>query len=124
MSGFARIPRRTTSSLIRDLRWSGAEKVIARQVFERALRSELEDTKQEVEKRVAMIAHAEEMWDVEEYMTRRRREINYRYDFRYSVLPEVFGELLRAGRVGEEDLRGLDEEKLKFIRAYAKRRAS
>lgn len=114
--------RRHTSSVIRDLDWTPAEKAIARKLFEGALRAELEETRREVEKRLAKIKQAEDMWRVEEYMSLRRREIDFRYDFRYSVLPEVFGELLRAGRFREEDFLGLGEDKLRIILDYAERR--
>jgi len=38
------------------------------------------------------------------------------FDFRYSVLPVVFGNLIREGRLTEEELLGLAEEKLSYIR--------
>lgn len=120
MSPFVPSRRRKTSPNIRELRWTNAEKVIARRVFEQALRAELADTKREVEKRLAKIKEAEDLWSLEDYIMRRRQEIDFRYDFRYSVLPEVFGELLRAGRIREQDLRGLGEDKLMFVRDCAK----
>jgi hypothetical protein len=57
---------------------------------------------------------------LEYYLTRRRQEIDRQYDYRYSVLPEVFGILIRKGRIREEDLHGLGADKLHYIQAYAK----
>jgi hypothetical protein len=45
-----------------------------------------------------------------------RREIDRRYDYRYSVLPLVFAHLLRDGRLTEDDLHGLGQGKLDLIR--------
>jgi hypothetical protein len=38
----------------------------------------------------------------------------------YSVLTDVFGRLIREGRLSEDELRGLGEDKLESIRSYAK----
>jgi hypothetical protein len=52
-------------------------------------------------------------------LTQRRQEIDAKYDFRYSVLPLVFANLLREGRISEDDLRGLGEDKLEVTRVTA-----
>ena len=56
---------------------------------------------------------------MEHYLTERRKEIDRKYDYRYSQLTHVFGRLLYEGRVSEEELRGLGEDKLKSIRSLA-----
>jgi hypothetical protein len=56
------------------------------------------------------------LWDLENWLTERRQEIDKRYDYRYSVLPLVFAQLLRDGRLTEDDLHGLEQEKLDVIR--------
>ena len=42
-----------------------------------------------------------------------------KYDFRYSVLPLVFANLLRDGRISEGELHGLGEDKLEVTRLAA-----
>jgi hypothetical protein len=54
-------------------------------------------------------AQSSELWDLEEHLTRRRKEINYKYDSRGSRLSHVLGKLLYEGRLEEEQLRGLTE---------------
>jgi Photoprotection regulator fluorescence recovery protein len=61
-----------------------------------------------------------DVWELEHYLTERRKEIDGKYDYRYSQLTEVFGRLLYEGRVREEELSGLREDKLKPIRSLAK----
>jgi hypothetical protein len=61
-----------------------------------------------------------DLWDLEHYLTQRRKEINRKYDYRYSQLRHVFGGLLHEGRLREEELRGLREDKLNSIRSFAK----
>ena len=66
------------------------------------------------------IKQSSDLWDLEHHLTQRRKEIDRKYDYRYSHLTHVFGKLLQERRLGEEELRGLREDKLKSIRSYAK----
>jgi hypothetical protein len=101
---------------MRNWKWSHTEKTIARQAFERALGQELQAVIDEVKKRAARIEQPSDRWKLERYLTQKRQEIDRKYDYRYSVLPIVFTTLLREGRITEEDLRDLRQEKLDFIR--------
>jgi hypothetical protein len=102
-----------------DLKWSHAEKVIARQAFDLALRNELQTTIREAKDRAAKISDPAELWELEDWLSERRQDINRRYDYRYSVLPIVLAHLLREGRLREDDLKGLHPEKLEMINRSA-----
>jgi hypothetical protein len=106
-------------SAMRDLKWSPAEKTIARKAFDLALRREIDAVIREAKDRAASIEHPSELWDLERWLTQRRKEIDGKFDFRYSVLPVVFGNLLREGRLTEQDLQGLEQDKLGFIRRFS-----
>jgi hypothetical protein len=56
---------------------------------------------------------------LEHYLTQRRKEIDRKYDYRYSQLTQVFGRLLYEKRLREGELLGLREDKLKRIRSLA-----
>jgi Photoprotection regulator fluorescence recovery protein len=105
---------------MRDLKWAPAEKAVARKAFRRALQRELAAVVRKTKDRVAKIDGPSELWDLESYLTNRRKDIDRRYDFRYSVLPLVFGNLIREGRLAESDLHGLGDDKLDWIRRHAK----
>jgi hypothetical protein len=105
---------------MRDLKWSQAEKIIARKAFDHALRRELEEIFQKTKQMAAKIEQPSDLWKLESFLTKRRNEIDCKYDYRYSVLPIVFGVLVREGRIDEEELHGLTEEKLGYIRRAAK----
>jgi hypothetical protein len=49
----------------------------------------------------------------------RRKQIDQKYDYRYSVLLMVFGCLLREGSIDENDLAGLSQDKLEMIHGIA-----
>jgi hypothetical protein len=46
-----------------------------------------------------------------QYLTQRRQEIDRIYDYHYSILPLAFAKLLSDGRLVEDELRGLGEDK-------------
>ena len=99
--------------------WSRAEKAIARKAFDAALGQELHEVIREAKRMANQIQKSSDLWDLEHYLTQRRKEIDRKYDFRGSRLIDVLGRLLYENRLGEEDLRGLREEKMKLIRAFA-----
>ena len=101
---------------MRELKWSPAEKTVARRAFDLALGKELEALILEAKDRAARIGGPPELWDLEGWLTERRREIDRRYDYRYSILSLVFAYLIRDGRLTEDHLRGLEQEKLDLIR--------
>ncbi len=100
--------------------WSRSEKAIARTAFDAALGRELHEVVQEAKKMASQIQQSSDLWDLEHYLTERRKEIDRKYDYRYSQLTQVFGRLLYEKRLGEEELGGLREDKLKSIRSFAK----
>lgn len=99
--------------------WSGAEKKTARRVFDAALAAELAEVMAEFKARAAAVTEPDGMWLLEEYLRQKRREIDRKYDFRYSQLLMVFAILLHQGRIQEAQLAGLEEEKLACIRGIA-----
>jgi len=99
--------------------WSKSEKLLARKAFDAALGQELHEVIQEAKKMASRIQQPSDLWDLEYYLTQRRKEIDRKYDFRGSRLTDVLGRLLYENRLGEEDLRGLPEEKMNSIRSFA-----
>jgi hypothetical protein len=106
----------------REWSWSQSEKQIARRAFDRALHEEKEAAIREFKERVERIRSIEDiddLWALEDWLRRRRRAIDEKFDYRYSVLPEVFARLLFDGAIEESDLAGLAKEKVDEIRRIA-----
>ena len=99
--------------------WSKSEKAIARTAFDAALKRELQDVMHKTKQMAKQIKEPADVWELEYYLTEHRKEINRKYDYRYSQLRHVFGRLLYEGRVSEEELRGLSDDKLKSILSLA-----
>ena len=95
--------------------WSTAEKKIARRVFDAALHRELAEVMVAFKSKAAKASEPDDMWSTEEFLTKSRNSIDRKYDYRYSQLEFVFGRLLREGRISEEELSGLSEDKRQNI---------
>ncbi len=105
-------------NVMEQLNWSHAEKTIARRAFEAALAKELEQTLQDAKTRVSNIKDVSELWDMEDWLRHRRRGIDEKYDYRYSVLPEVLARLICEGRISQSDLSGLHPDKMDVIQRF------
>jgi hypothetical protein len=106
-------------ALMRDLKWSATEKSIAKKTFNLALQRELEAVMKKARAMAAKLEQPVDLWKLENYLTRRRQRIDRQYDYRYSVLPQVFADLIRKGRLREQDLQGLGDDQLEYVRRYA-----
>src|ERR1700692_3744918 len=82
-----------------DPAWSRSEKVIARTAFDAALGRELHEVIREAKKMASQIQQSSDLWGLELYLTQRRKEIDRKYDYRYSRLTHVFGKLLHESRL-------------------------
>src|ERR1035438_5047637 len=66
-----------------DMTWSRSEKTIARKAFDAALKRELHELMQEAREIADQIKQPSDLWDLQEYLTQRRREIDRKYNYRY-----------------------------------------
>jgi hypothetical protein len=99
--------------------WTRSEKTMARAVFDGALKRELLEVMQEAKQKVNQIKEPSDMWELEHYLTLRRKDIDRRYDSRSSRLTHVLGRLLSERRINEQELRGIREDRMKTIRSCA-----
>jgi hypothetical protein len=104
---------------VSDLKWSEREKKISRQLFDVALGNELAEIVADFKARAASVSAPEQLWPLESYLREKRRDIDAKYDYRYSRLLMVFGMLLRERRIEEKDLAGLSQDKVAHIRRVA-----
>jgi hypothetical protein len=112
----ASLPRQDSYTTIRNLKWSPAEKTIARRAFNLALQRELAAVIREVKQMAARIEQPSDLWELERYLTHCRKEIDRQYDYRYSILLFIFADLIKKDRLREQELDGLAEDKLGYIR--------
>src|SRR6266567_998104 len=80
--------------------WSRSEKTIARTAFDAALGTELHEVIQQAKKMASKIQQSSDLWDLEHYLTQRRKEIDRKYDYRYSQLTQVQASRFELDRNG------------------------
>jgi hypothetical protein len=98
-----------------DHRWSASEKKIARRAYDAALERALEKVVADFKASAAAATTAAEVWDICDELSRKRREIDRTFDYRYSQLPRVFALLIQDGLLEPAQLDGLSQEKIDDI---------
>ena len=108
-----------TRELTRTLAWSTGEKKVARAAFDAALERERTSVRREVESMLARSSDSAEIWSVRDYLNDKTREIDAKYDYRYSVLIDVLGRLVAERWLSIPELGGLAPEKLQLIEQHS-----
>ena len=98
-----------------DFDWTKPEKAIAKRAFSLALDRECKGLIEKVRKRANSIAGVEDLWKLNDYLSKQRKEIYEKYDYRYSVLIFVFARLIIEGWLTEDELEGLADDKMSEI---------
>jgi hypothetical protein len=100
------------------LEWTEAEKKLARKAFDQAYQKQCDAICAEVRKLAVRASSPQDLWKIDDYLSEQRQKTDELFDYRYSVLPEVFGLLLRQGWMKESDLAGLHQDKLELIQRW------
>jgi hypothetical protein len=85
-----------------NVRWTAAEKKVARRAFDKALGRHLSAITAEAKRMMANVAEPSELWQVEAYLTESRKTVDRIYQFRYSdlLLDPHAGCVVERGRPG------------------------
>lgn len=96
--------------------WAPNEKKLARIAFDKAFKRQCTAITQEAKRMLEAATVPSDIFRVQEYLTEQRRIVDALYDYRYSRLLAVFGRLLSDGWIREDDLHGLQAEKIAKIK--------
>lgn len=102
---------------VSDVEWSAAEQELARQVFEKAYEREVNALIEEVRDKASTLTKLEDLWQLHDFLSARRHQIDGKYDYRCSMLIFVFAQLAREGWLHLEELEGLAKDKLTKVAA-------
>ena len=111
-------------SKMRELKWSSTERAIARRAFDRVLQQELDAAIRSTKEMAVRIKQPHELWELKHHLTELRKAIDSQYVYKYSKLVPFFADLVAEGKLDLQDLRGLSEDKLRYIRRYAESSAA
>jgi TPP-dependent pyruvate/acetoin dehydrogenase alpha subunit len=105
---------------VSETEWSTAEKQIAHDAFEKAYQRETSTLIEVVRQRASGISELDDMWQLHDFLSARRHELDGKYDYRDSVLIFVFAGLVKEGWLSLDDLHGLKADKLAKISALTR----
>lgn len=100
---------------VTDTDWSKTEQILARTAFDKAYQREVAALIQQVRAGASQIASLEDLWQLHDFLSTKRHEIDGKYDYQYSALIFVFAKLIKEGWLHLDDLNGLDPNKLTKI---------
>lgn len=103
-----------------EAKWTDLEKKIARTAFDKAYEREVEVLLKQVREEAGTIANVENLWQLHDFLSAKRHDMEGKYDYRYSALLFIFAELLKEGWLQISDLEGLDQDKLSKVAALAR----
>ena len=75
--------------------WTGAEKKIARCAFDAAQEREFATLIKRLKEMAGRLITSADAWDLRHFLSEQLRDIERKYDYRYSQLIWVFGRLMR-----------------------------
>ena len=98
-----------------EFTWSATEKKAVRAAFDLALARELKATREKAETMLHNSSDDRVIWRLHDYLQEKRREIDQKYDYRYSVLMLVFPRLVSESWLNTDEVKGIGVEKVDVI---------
>jgi chromosome segregation ATPase len=104
---------------MKNFDWSNTEKILARQAYDRAYERECTKILEKVQKMLSSMEDPKEIWKIYEYLRKERRDMDFKYDYRYLILTIVLGKLMREGLILDTDIDKLSQDKIDAIKRIA-----
>nr|WP_156800420.1 hypothetical protein [Pseudanabaena sp. PCC 7367] len=103
-----------------NIEWTTKEREVAQEIFDRAYERETGALVEEIRDKASLIAKLEDVWQLHDYLSAKRHNIDGKYDFRDAYLVFVFSQLVKEGWVELNELEDLSQDKLKKISALTR----
>jgi hypothetical protein len=100
--------------------WTEIEQKVARFAFEQAYKREIEALISQVRHKIDTLDELDDIWQLHDFLSARRYEVEGKYDFKYSILLFIFAGLIKDGWLQLNELEGLDEAKLAKVAALSR----
>jgi hypothetical protein len=93
--------------------------MFAREAYDRAYERECTKIMEKVHGMLSGMEDPKEIWKIDDYLRKIKREMDSRYDYRYSILIIVFGKLMREGLILDSDIEKFSQDKIDAIKRIA-----
>ena len=100
--------------------WSTEEKKIAEEILQQTYEQEIALVIDHVRQKVTNLTEIDELWQVHDFLSAKRYELDGKYDARESMLVFTFAQLIKENLINIQDLEGLQKDKLAKISSLAK----
>lgn len=100
---------------VSEAEWTDSEKKIARSAFDHAYEREIEALLKQVQEQASTVVDLGSLWQLHDFLSAKRYEVEGKYDFQYSVLLFIFAGLIKDGWLHLDELEGLDKDKLSKV---------
>jgi hypothetical protein len=80
-----------------EIIWSDTEQEIAQTAFQKAYQRETSTLIEHIKEQSGRITVLDDIWQMHDYLSARRHQIDGKYDYRYTSLIFVFAQLLKEG---------------------------
>lgn len=105
---------------VSEIEWTDIEKKIARAAFDQAYKREIEALLKQVQMEASTLVELDELWQLHDFLSAKRHEIEGKYNYQYSALLFVFAGLVKDGWLHLNELEGLTKDKLSKVSALAR----
>jgi len=95
--------------------WTQIEEDIARKAFEIAYKRETNALIDSVRYKASSLTEIDDMWQLHDFLSVKRHEVDGRYDYNLPMLVFVFAGLIKDGWITLKELEGLNSDKLAKI---------
>jgi Photoprotection regulator fluorescence recovery protein len=75
----------------------------------------MEEISNTIKEKVRKLENPSDIWSLHDYLSSQRKNVDRKYDYRYSQLLYIFPTLISQNYISESDLLGLSEEKMVII---------
>ncbi len=100
--------------------WSPEEKQIVDEILQRAYQQEISLVINHVRQTVINLTQIDELWQVHDFLSAKRYDLDGKYDTRESMLVFTLAQLVKENSIKLQDLDGLEKDKLAKISSLAK----
>lgn len=94
-----------------DSQWSQEEKRIADTALKKAYKQETEALIANIRKNAANVTQLEDVWQLHDFLSAKRHDIDGKYDDREDFLMFTLSKLIKTGLLDKSDLQGLATDK-------------
>ncbi len=94
-----------------EVQWSTTEKEIAAAALKKAYGSEVEALIKSIQQRVSLVTEPEDVWQLHDFLSASRHDIDGKYDNREDSLLYTLSRLVKDGWLEMTELQGLTADK-------------